>query len=261
MLPTVDFCGRTVTRLILGANPFAGFSHQTQRRDEEMVAYYTKERILETWERAEAAGINTMITNNETQHVLEAVKEYIPAGGSLQWIAQVACRQKGNMFEAIDEAVNVGCCALYFHGGYVDECYRDKDEETIRSWCDHARSAGIPVGVAGHAPEVHLWVHGLDIADFHAVCFFNCGSLHDGKGEKFRLSDIPRAIECIRRIRKPCIAYKIMGSGRIDPRMAFEHAFDGVKPADVVNVGMYRGDKEDMVEENVAMVRDILSGP
>lgn len=258
MLPLVDFCGRKMTRLILGANPFGGFSHQTKQRDEDMLEYYTKDRILETWRRAEAAGINTMITNNETEHVVQAVKEYLSAGGSLQWIAQLTYRGHDNMFEAIDEAVNIGCCALYFHGAHVDECYLSKDEETIRSWCDHARSAGIPVGVAGHAPEAHLWVDSLNITDFHAVCLFNCGSLHDGKGHKFKLSDIVPAVECIRRIRKPCIAYKIMGAGRIDPRMAFEHAFAGIKPADVVNVGMYRGDKEDMVEENTAIVREIL---
>ena len=259
LLPTVDFCGLTVTRLILGANPFGGFSHQNELRDKEMVEYYSKDRILETWERAEAAGINTFITNNQTQHVIQAVTEYLLYGGSLQWIAQIACQKHPNMFEAIDEAVNIGCCALYFHGGYVDECYNNKDEKTIRSWCEHARSAGIPIGVAGHAPEAHIWVDSLDIVDFHAVCFFNCGSLHYGKGDKFKLRDVAPAIECIRRIRKPCIAYKIMGAGRIDPRMAFEYAFDGIKPTDVVNVGMHRGDKDNMVEENVNLVRDILS--
>lgn len=259
MLPTVEFCGLTVTRLILGANPFGGFSHQTEQRDKQMVDYYSKGQILETWERAETAGINTFITNNETKHVVQAVKEYLHTGGTLQWIAQIACRNHSNMYEAIDKAVNNGCCALYFHGGYVDECYSNKDEKTIRSWCDHARSAGIPVGVAGHAPEAHLWVDSLDITDFHAVCFFNCGSLHDGKGNKFKLGDIAPAIECIRRISKPCIAYKIMGAGRIDPRMAFEHAFAGIKPSDVVNVGMHRGDKDNMVEENAAIVWEILS--
>ena len=259
MLPTVEFCGLTVTRLILGANPFGGFSHQTEQRDKEMLKYYSKGRILETWERAETAGINIFITNNETQHVVQAVKEYLHTGGTLQWIAQIACRTHSNMFEAIDEAVNIGCSALYFHGGYVDECYSNKDEKSIRTWCRHARSAGIPVGVAGHAPEAHLWVDSLDITDFHAVCFFNCGSLHDGKGDKFKLGDIAPAIECIRRISKPCIAYKIMGAGRINPRMAFEHAFAGIKPTDVVNVGMHRGDKDNMVEENAAIVWEILS--
>ena len=40
--------------------------------------------------------------------------------------------------------------------------------------------------------------------------------------------------------------------------MAFEHAFESIKPADVVNVGMHRGDKDGMVEENVALAREIL---
>jgi len=35
MLPTVDFCGLTVTRLIIGANPFGGYSHQNRERDQE----------------------------------------------------------------------------------------------------------------------------------------------------------------------------------------------------------------------------------
>ena len=258
MLPSVDFCGHRVTRLILGANPFGGYSHQTKERDEEMRTYYTVPRILETWQRAEAVGINTMITNNETPHVVQAVREYLGGGGALQWIAQVSCREKSHMREAIDEAVQIGCAAIYFHGGLVDQAYVHQDAETIRDWCEHARSQGVHAGVAGHALEAHLWVDSLDVVDFHAVCFFNCGSLHSGKGHKFQLGDMARAAECIRRIRKPCIAYKIMGAGRIDPRMAFEYAFSEIKDTDVVNVGMHRGDQDDMVEENAALVREIL---
>ena len=258
MLPTVNFCGLNVTRLILGANPFGGYSHQNKQRDQEMRAYYTIPRIQETWKRAEAAGINTFIANNETPHVLQAVREYLGAAGSLQWIAQVSARTKSDMPAAIDEAVGIGCRAMFIHGGVVDEAYAQKDEKNIRAWCSHAKSAGVPVGVAAHAPESHLWVDALGVADFHAVCFFNCGSLHSGKGDKFKLGDVAAAVACIRRIRKPCIAYKIMGAGRIDAGMAFEYAFESIKPGDVVNVGMHRGDKDGMVEENVALVRRIL---
>jgi hypothetical protein len=42
--------------------------------------------------------------------------------------------------------------------------------------------------------------------------------------------------------------------------MAFEYAFSSIKCTDVVNVGMYRGDKDDIVEENSAIVRAILGG-
>jgi hypothetical protein len=260
-LPSVDFCGLKVTRLILGANPFGGYSHQSEARDAAMRSYYTPERIQETWKRAEAAGINTMIANNETPHVFGAIRDYLASGGALQWIAQLNCIHKPDMAAAIDEAVQVGCKALFFHGALVDEAYHQKDEEKLRSWCGHARAAGLPVGVAGHDPEAHLWVNSLDLVDFHMVCFFNCGSVHAGGGERFSLADVFAATEAIRRIRKPCIGYKIMGAGRIEPRMAFEYAFERIKLGDAVNVGMFRGDKDDMVEQNAALVREILGRP
>ena len=260
MLPSIDFCGIQVARLVIGANPFGGYSHQSPERDRAMREYYTVERIKETWARAEAAGINTMITNNETPHVLQAVREYLTGGGRLQWIAQVNVRTKADVALAVREAVDIGCRAIYFHGAQVDDFYAKRDSRTLGIWCEAVRAHGIPVGVAGHAPETHRWVDSLGLADFHAVCFFNCGSLHEGKGERFCLRDVGPAAETIRAIRKPCIAYKIMGAGRIDARMAFEYAFSNIKPTDVVNVGMHRGDKDDVVEQNAATVREILEG-
>ena len=259
MLPRVDFCGLNVTRLIIGANPFGGYSHQSQERDEEMRAFYTVDRIKETWTHAEQAGINTMITNNETPHVLQAVREYINEGGSLQWIAQINKENKAGMADAIGEVVDIGCKAVYFHGALVDTAYDQKNESIIRKWCDMVRSCKIPVGVAGHSPNAHMWVNSMDIVDFHAVSFFNCGSLHDGKGTKFKLSDVESAVKCITSIEKPCIGYKILGAGRIDPQMAFEYAFAKIKPTDVVNVGMYRGDNNNMVKDNADIVRKTLS--
>lgn len=259
MLPTVDFCGLNATRLIIGANPFGGFSHQNKQRDAAMVSYHTPDRIVETWGRAEAAGINTFITNNESPNVVAAVRQYFAAGGKLQWIAQVNCKATELMPQAIEEVVKIGCSAMYFHGWHVDNAFSEKNAGRIREWCRQARSLGVPVGVAGHAPEAHLWVDSLDCTDFHAVCCFNCGSLHAGKGEKFQLRDLPRAMAAIQKIQRPCIAYKIMGAGRIDAKMAFEYAFEHIKPTDVVNVGMHRGDKDDIVEQNAGMVQEILA--
>jgi hypothetical protein len=260
MLPTVDFCGLGLTRLILGGNPFGGFSHQSRERDQAMLAYHTPERIRETWARAEEAGINAMVTNNESEHVVEAVRGYIASGGKLRWIAQVNCQKKNDMREAIDEVLAIGCAAIYFHGMLVDEAFAARDEAKLRGYCDYVRAQKVPVGVAAHVPEAHLWVDDLGIADFHAVCLFNCGSVHAKSGQRFRLGDMERALAVVRRIQKPCIAYKIMGAGRIDPMMALEHAFSSIKRGDVVNVGMHRGDDDAMVAKDAAMVRELLGG-
>lgn len=259
MLPSVDFCGLNVTRLIMGANPFAGYSHQSAARDAEMIAYYTVPRIHETWRRAEAAGINTFVTNNHTEHVNQAVAEYLANGGALQWIAQVSAGPDGNMAAAINRVVEIGCKAFFIHGAYVDKAFAARDEAQVREWAAAAKKTGLPFGVAGHNPDAHRWINSMNLVDFHAVCFFDCGSVHESKGEKFRLQDVLPAVETIQAIPKPCIAYKIMGAGRIDARMAFEFAFAHIKPGDVINVGMHRGDKDDMVEENARIVADILA--
>ena len=258
MLPTVDFCGLTVTRLIMGANPYGGFSHQSKERNEEMLAYHTPERIKETIERAEAAGINTQITNNTSENVSEGLRLYFEAGGGIQWIGQISSAKHDSMFAAIDDAMKFNAKAMYTHGRQTEDMYHTKDADQLKSWMDHIRSHGIPAGVAAHGAEVHRWVYELGVADFHVVCFFRCGSLHTGEGLKFKLRDMAAAVECIQEIDKPCIGYKIMGAGRIDPHMAFEYAFESIKPTDVVNVGMHRGDKDDVIEENVALVEEIL---
>jgi len=257
MLPVVDFCGLKMSRLVIGANPFGGYSHQTPERDKAMVDFHTLDRIFETWHRAEKAGITTMVTNTETPHVIDAVHKYISGGGKLNWIAQIGAHD-GNMCGAIDNAVKIGAKGFYFWGGHADHFRATGDEKTFREWAAHARSTGLPFGIAGHSPESHYWVDSMNVVDFHVVCFFNCGSIHNNRGHHFRLTDAIAATECIRRLRKPCIGYKIMAAGRIDPRMAFEFAFDNIKPTDVVNVGMHRGDNDNIIEDNVALVEKLL---
>jgi hypothetical protein len=50
----------------------------------------------------------------------------------------------------------------------------------------------------------------------------------------------------------------VLGAGRIDPRMGLEYAYESIKPGDVVNLGMFRGDRNDMIAYNAALVRSIL---
>jgi len=52
---TIGLAG--VSRLCIGGNPFSGFSHQSQERSEEMLEYFTPDRIRGTLRAAEAAGI------------------------------------------------------------------------------------------------------------------------------------------------------------------------------------------------------------
>lgn len=261
MVPRVEFCGLEVSRLIIGGNPFSGFSHQSSARDQEMMDYYSVARIKETLARAEAAGLNTSVMRSD-EHIHRLLREYYNEGGRIQWIAQVPGSTEALTFDRdVRRAVAVGAKAAYLHGGLLDRCYAERNADCLAKMVEQMHAGGVPVGTAGHSPDAHLWAHELELPlDFHVVCFYNCGSLHDGHGDKFKPEDPPPAVAAIRQIDKPCIGYKIMAAGRVEPREAFEYAFGNIKPGDVVNVGMYRGDRDDMVEENVRIVEEILGG-
>ena len=52
-MPTIEIAGLQVSRLILGGNPFSGFSHQDAATDRAMLHYYTAENIKRDFRRAE----------------------------------------------------------------------------------------------------------------------------------------------------------------------------------------------------------------
>ncbi len=261
-LPKVPVGGLLVTRLILGSNPFAGVSHQSAARNTDMLNYHTMERIKETLRRAAAAGINSTVMRLDA-FTLRVMREYRNEGGDLQWIAQVGRDAGGGNWswkKRFQQALSAGASAGFLHGGILDDLYAERKAADLAAILEDVHSLGMPVGLAGHSPAAHLWADSLGLpVDFHMVCFYDCGSVHAGKGDRFLPEDPPAAIDAIRRIAKPCIGYKIMGAGRVAPRAAFEFALNGIKPGDCVNVGMHRGDNDRMIEENVNMVREVLA--
>jgi hypothetical protein len=82
-------------------------------------------------------------------------------------------------------------------------------------------------------------------------------------GETYLLTDPPRMCEVIRRVKKPCLAYKLLAAGRKckspeEVRQAIEWAYKNIKPIDAAIVGMYPR-FSDQIGENTRTVREILS--
>jgi len=101
MLPTVDFFGRKVTRLICGGNPLSGYSHVSAELDREMIEYYTMPNIQALLDECRRNGINTFQSRGD-RHQMRAYLEHCLGGGHVQWIAQTAS-EFGNIVANIAE--------------------------------------------------------------------------------------------------------------------------------------------------------------
>ncbi len=262
-LGTVRLGELSVSRFILGGNPFSGHAHSTPAGAEEMRSYYTAARIKQTLREAEAVGVNTFIGRTDA-HIVRLLHEYWDEGGTIQWIAQTA-PELASLKGAIGMGLKRGAKACFIHGGTMEFSLANDNTAEIVGAVEQVRAAGVPVGVAGHKPSIFQWAEdNLDV-DFYMCCHYypsmrdKRAELHPGQREVYLAEDRRRMVEQIATLSKPAIHYKILAAGRNDPAEAFAFVAKHLRPQDAVCVGVYPKDNPDMVADDVRMLEEALA--
>jgi len=272
MLPQIILGKYQVSRLIVGANPISGFSHQSPQVDKEMIDYHTTDNIKKLLKECEENGINTFQARGD-RHIVRVLNEYWNEGGKIQWIAQNAS-ELSDLKTNVEQIKNAGAIAIYNHGTQVDNLW-NKEEKGINQVKENLkimRDSGLVVGLGSHRPLVIQYAcdQQWDV-DFFMTSWYNLakGEKHvqatqGFKEEVFDDNDSQVMINQIQSTSKPCLVFKILGAGRKtsspqDLESAFRYTFDSIKPSDAVIVGMYQKNFN-QVQENADLVKRILSG-
>jgi hypothetical protein len=264
-VPRVRFGTAEISRLIVGCNPFYGFSHFNNTLSQVMRDYYTAERVCDVLHQCARFGINAY-NYVDLGRAGQDLDRFEAEGGRMHLIVQ-GIGDPTAFYNARKPL------AMYHHGGRTDRAWMDGKISTVRDWCKQVRDLGCLVGVGSHKPEVlaHVEDQGWDV-DFYAGCVYNItrtedewrkalgGELLEMPSEIYLQSDPPRMYRFMQQTRKPCFAYKIMAAGRISERAAdaaFKTAYASIKPTDAVFVGMFPRVKDE-VRENAERVCRIL---
>lgn len=271
-LPTVDLAGPRVSRLICGGNPLSGFSHFSKEMDWEMVEYYTAPRILALLEECQAQGIDTFQSRGD-RHQMRIYLEHRLSGGRMQWIAQTAS-EFADIRANIDEILRYEPIAIYHHGTHVDNCWHTGRIDEVADIVKAIKDRGLPAGIGSHIPEVIEYAEekGWE-TDFYMCCLYNLARQYKSAPatdreayarDKFPAGDPDRMMRTVRGVPKPCIAFKVMAASRncatpASTKAALARAFAGIKPGDLVDVGMFQK-HSNQVAENAGYVREILAG-
>jgi len=262
-LPSIAIGSLSVSRFIIGGNPFSGFSHQSKKRTDEMLAWYTDERIVETLFEAERLGVTACIERGDP-HIARCLRSYWDQGGKMIWLGQTDSRQPTQV-DAARFCIDHGASACFLHGGVADYCVANGEYGRIEAFVDAVRDAGLPVGTAGHVPEDFRWSEqNLDL-DFYMVCYYNPSNRdrvphHDPEAsERYDEGDRAERVATIAALTKPVIHYKILAAGRLAPKDAFTFAAQHMRPSDAVCVGIYTQDNPNMIAEDVDLLLRSLS--
>jgi hypothetical protein len=265
-VPKMKFGNVEISRLILGTNPFYGFSHFNANLDNTMRQWYTPDRICEVMRSCENYGINAFNYVN-WKHTHRDLKKYYDEGGKMHLVAQI-------MGDPAPTWKEFRPMAMYNQGEEVDKAFNSGHMDTVKDWCSKARDLGTIVGVGTHRPDVIAYVedHGWDI-DFYAGCLYDRtrtseqwkqllnGQIQEVPQETYLKDDPARMYKVMRQTKKPCFAFKVLAAGRINDQgvdQAFRTAFESLKPIDGVFVGMWPS-RKDEIRENAETVTRILT--
>ncbi len=245
MLPTIKIGNTDVTRLIVGGNPFSGFSHWDRELDWQMRDYFTAAKIKEVLFRCRENGMNTMLLRGD-MHIMRLIHEFRQEGGDLHWICMSAS-EFDNFDRHVNQVVQYKPAAMYHHGSVTDAMFKRGEFDELKRRIAVMKDKGLTAGLGTHMPEVMEYAEEHDWGvDFYMSCVYNISlDPKPGKtGERFEEEDIPVMYEMIRKIQKPCLAFKILGAGRRcatqqQVQAAFIEAYRNIKDTDGVVVGMY----------------------
>lgn len=278
MLPTVDFFGTRITRMIIGDNPVTGHSYiEDIVPGREMKAYYTPDHTMKMLFTAEDAGFNTILPLADPG-VLAVLKEYRRQGGKMNIIFQPFPAEP--LKENLEKMMELSPIAIYHQGTTTDYLTETGGEETLMANLALLRSSGVPVGLGTHVPETveRSEREGWDV-DFYMACLYNARRKRRGvpsgfvsgatkAGLVFYPEDRFDMFRVIRSVKKPFIAYKLLAGGQVfltkEPgeyretaKRYIAEAYENIKPSDIACVGVFQRDK-DQLSENAAIVREVL---
>ena len=248
-----------VSRLVIGGNPFSGFSHQNGDRDRQMRAYFTNERIRRTLAAAEAAGVNTVFARTD-EHILGVLREYWDAGGTIRWFAQVL----HDLTDAdvhrnwIRRAGEAGASGMYLHGGATDFWHANGLFDRFTEALELMRSWGVPGGFAGHRAAAHAYVRDHVRPDFQMCSHYNptdrsADPRHSNVGEKWDIADRAAMLEVVATLPCPAVHYKVFAGGNRPVEEAFRTLGECVRLGDVVCIGLFPKDNPAMLAEDIAL--------
>ncbi len=256
-----------VSRLISGGNLISGWAHSRDLMyvDDLMRAYNTDEKVMDTLEILEQAGVNTIIADPSERPYRIFPKYWKQRGGKIQWIAE-GHPEINDLETDIKTSVDKGASGVYIQGVIGDRWLKEGHLDLLGKCMEIIKRQGVPTGIGAHELEVIVQSEAMGYgAEFYVKTLHhhNYWSARPSEQNKMVIesqtdnywSRTPaETIEFMKEVEKPWIAFKVLAAGAIKPEDGFLYAFEG--GADFICVGMF----DFQVRQDAGITTQILKG-
>ncbi len=250
--PMSSIGGIAISRLIIGSNPFFGFSHYSAAKDAWLKRYFTDERIVEVMATASAEGLNAFVSGNtdRARRILDLHEEQ--TGRHIHWIATPGGDDLEELKANIRQCAKQGVEICMPHQNWTDNHCLVAEHKLpgYEEVSKLIRDLGMIPALSCHHIETVKAVYdgGYDVEAFIVpfnVIGFLCTVETDWMAR------------VINEVQTPIICIKPLAAQRVLPPTGLQFVYDNIKPVDMVCIGMASPEE---VSEDVALAREFITG-
>ncbi len=245
-LPRIRMGRHEISRLVIGANPFYGYSHFNRILNRCMAEWSSSDNVAQTLRRCQECGIDTWQFSHNERSIAD-IKRHRAEGGKLQFFLTTS----GEMLKSADltkELAKLGPLGIIHQGVSTDNLWATGEKNKIRDYLKLVRDQGLLAAVATHNPIILESIEEMNWeTDFFMGSFYKYNRTPaelketlGGRltvGETYVADDPIRMCRALRQSKKPCLGFKILAAGRIDSPdgidAAFRFAFSNIRTPDV----------------------------
>ena len=243
MFPRTEVGGLSLSRMIIGTNWLAGYSHRSSSADEMIKARHaTKDTIVPMLEVFLSRGVDTIMAPfGMTPVIYGAVKEAEQKTGRGMIMVDTPVINVDDSTEArreaqrtINESAARGAKICLIHHYSAEQLVNKNRRQIVRldDYTKMIRDAGMIPGLSAHMPELVLFSdeNGYDVETY--IQIYNCMGF-------LMQVEIEAVASIIHGARRPVMTIKPMAAGRTTPFVGLNFSWATIRDCDMVTVGCF----------------------
>ncbi len=258
--PRTTIGGVSVSRMVIGTNWFLGFTHHSAAKDQFIRDLQTHERLVAILSTFLECGVDTVMFP-PNQFMVDVVHDAEQrAGRKMHTVITPAFNivpggpgdaEPERIFDVVKE---MGATFCLPHQCVIDALI-DKRAGVIRDidiYTRMMRERGLIPGLSTHMPEAVVY------ADRQAADVETYVQVYNAAGFLMQV-EADWVMRIIRGAKKPVMTIKPLAAGRLLPAVGLAFAWNGIRPQDLVTVGVTTPDEAcEVIEISLAFLNHEL---
>ena len=245
--PRTEVAGVSLSRMIIGTNWLAGWSHRTPAADSLIRhTHHSAESVNPMLEAYMENGVDTIMgLFSQTPHILRAIEETKERTGrdiimidtpSINVDDNPAARREAQA--EIRKSREAGAKFCLIHHSSAEQLV-NKNKQTMDRLDDYTkmiRDEGMIPGLSAHMPELIVYADANEYDVQTYIQIYNC------MGFLMQI-EIETVASIIHNAKKPVMTIKSMAAGRCTPYVGLNFSWATLRDCDMITVGCMRPDE------------------